>query len=399
MSWNRGLAGRDRDGRAGCGRPSKDGSNTVNRSPSGGLRQLTELPIWVAPMAGGPSAPGLVIAAARSGALGFLAGGYKTADAMHAEITAVRSAGVTAFGVNVFVPGAPASDRAAVSAYVESLRDDARRVGAEPGSPSWDDDHWADKVGVLLASLPPVVSFTFGCPAAGLIRDLQDGGTLVVVTVTDRHEAASAAGAGADALCVQGPEAGAHRGTFANLPAAAADRPAGPGQRPGSGGQRGRAADGQDPALLALIAEVAGATDLPLVAAGGIADARGVAAALSAGAVAVQAGTAFLRCPESGAHPLHKAALADPRYAGTQVTRAFSGRPARALVNGFVTEHAGAPAAYPEINNATRPLRAAAAASADPDRMSLYAGTGYRAAADRPAAEIIKQLAAGHALR
>lgn len=325
-------------------------------------------------MAGGPSTPALVIAAARSGALGFLAGGYKTADAIRAEITAVRSAGVTAFGVNVFMPGAPASDPAAVSAYVTSLRDDARRVGAEPGRAAWDDDHWADKVGVLTASPPPVVSFTFGCPAAGLIRNLQDGGSLVVVTVTDRHEAASAASAGADAVCVQGPEAGAHRGTFANLPAAAG---------------------GQDPALLALIAEVAGVTDLPLVAAGGIADAHGVAAALSAGAIAVQAGTAFLRCPESGAHPLHKAALADPRSAGTQVTRAFSGRPARALVNAFVTDHPGAPAAYPEINNATRPLRAAAAASADPDRMSLYAGTAYRAASDRPAAEIIKQLAAG----
>ena len=196
-------------------------------------------------MAGGPSAPGLVIAAARSGALGFLAGGYKTADAMRAEITAVRSAGVTAFGVNVFVPGAPASDRAAVSAYVESLRDDARRVGAEPGSPSWDDDHWADKAGVLLASLPPVVSFTFGCPAAGLIRDLQDGGTLVAVTVTTstRQQAQRVR---ALTRCAFRVPRRARTAARSPIPAAAAGRPAGPGQRPGSGGQRGRAADGQD---------------------------------------------------------------------------------------------------------------------------------------------------------
>ena len=343
-------------------------------SPSGGIRELSDLPIWVAPMAGGPSTPALVIAAARSGALGFLAGGYQTAEALRAEITAVRAAGVTAFGVNVFVPGGPAGDPAAVSAYVASLRDDARRVGAEPGQPAWDDDHWADKIAVLMASAPPVVSFTFGCPDPDVTRSLRGGGSLVAVTVTSPAEAASTAAAGADLLCVQGPEAGAHRGTFAN--------PGGPASAPG-------------PGLLALLADVASVTGLPLVAAGGIADSRAVAAALSAGAAGVQPGTAFLRCPESGAHPLHKAALADSRFTGTAVTRAFSGRPARALANKFVADHPGAPAAYPEINNATRPLRAAAAAGADPDRMSLYAGTGFRAASDRPAAEIIAQLATG----
>jgi nitronate monooxygenase len=346
----------------------------VTDRPAERARQLSRLPIWVAPMAGGPSTPGLVIAAARAGALGFLAGGYKTAEGMLAEISAVRAAGVPGFGVNVFVPGQPASDPAAVSAYVTSLRDGGPPPGAVPGEPAWDDDYWADKLKVLTADRPPVVSFTFGCPPSDVIRGLRDGGTMVAVTVTDASEAAGAAAAGADLLCVQGPEAGAHRGTFANPP--------GP-------------ARGGGPGLLALIGDVAAVTDLPLVAAGGIADARAAAAALSAGAIGVQAGTAFLRCPESGAHRAHKAALADPRFTSTEVTRAFSGRPARALVNQFVLEHAGAPAAYPEINNATRPLRAAAAAAGDQDRMSLYAGTGFRSASDRPAAEIIGQLAAG----
>src|SRR5450755_4543678 len=232
-------------------------------------------------MAGGPSTPGLVTAAARAGALGFLAGGYKTAEGMLAEISAVRAAGVPGFGVNVFVPGQPASDPAAVSAYVASLADDARPPGAGPGEPAWDDDHWADKLTVLMADRPLVVSFTFGCPPSDVIRGLRDAGTMVAVTVTDAGEAAGAAAAGADLLCVQGPEAGAHRGTFANPP--------GP-------------ARGDGPGLLALIGEVAAVTALPLVAAGGIADARGAAAALSAGAIGVQAGTAFLRCPESGAH-------------------------------------------------------------------------------------------------
>jgi len=347
----------------------------VTGSPADRVRQLGGLPVWVAPMAGGPSTPGLVIAAARSGAIGFLAGGYKPAETMLAEINAVRAAGGPAFGVNVFVPGEPARDPDSVSAYVASLRDDARLLGVAPGEPSWDDDHWADKITMLMACRPAVASFTFGCPPAGVVRGLQEGGTLVAVTVTDAREAASAAAAGADVLCVQGPEAGAHRGTFTNQPGPAPDR----------GG----------PALLALIGDVAAVTDLPLVAAGGIADARGVAAALSAGAVGVQAGTAFLRCPESGAHPVHKAALADPRFTATEVTRAFSGRPARALVNKFLLEHNGAPAAYPEINNTTRPLRAAAAAAADPGQMSLYAGVGFRSASDRPAAEIIEQLAGG----
>jgi len=340
------------------------------------IRELSTLPVWVAPMAGGPSTTGLVTAAAQAGALGFLAGGYKTAAAVRAGIDALRAAGTRAFGVNLFVPGASASDGGAVSAYVRSLRASAARAGAAVGEPVWDDDGWADKIALLLDDPPPAVSFTFGCPPPGTIAELRGRGAMVAITVTSTGEADQAARAGADALIVQGREAGAHSGTFTN--------DGSPDARPG---------------LLDLLAKVAGMTGLPLVAAGGIADAAGVAAALGSGAVAVTLGTAFLRCPESGAHPLHKAALADPRFTATVVTRAFSGRPARALVNGFLLDHPDAPAGYPEINNATRPLRAGAAAAGDPDRMSLYAGEGFRAASDRPAAEIIDQLAAGVALR
>ena len=151
-------------------------------------------------------------------------------------------------------------------------------------------------------------------------------------------------------------------------------------------------APGGDRGLLPLIGEIAAVTGLPQIAAGGIMDSRQVRAVLAAGAAAAQCGTAFLRSPESGAHPLHKAALADPLYTATVVTRAFSGRPARGLVNRFIVEHADAPPAYPEINNATRPLRAAAAARGDTERMSLGAGQGYRQAAERPAAEIVERL-------
>jgi nitronate monooxygenase len=330
------------------------------------LADLLPRPVVVAPMAGGPSTPELVIAAARAGALGFLAAGYKTADAMTAEIAAVRAATGEPFGVNVFVPGTPCTDRAALDRYLDTLSADGTT-----GDARWDDDHFDAKIAALLAGPPPVVSFTFGCPPAEVVAALQHAGATVIITVTSPGEAVTAASAGADAVCSQGFEAGAHRGTFVND-----DAP------------------GRDLGLLSVIGAVADATGLPQIAAGGIMGPRQVNAVLAAGAVAAQCGTAFLRCPESGAHPLHKAALADPRYTATTLTRAFSGRPARGLVNQFIRDHSDAPPAYPEINNATRPLRAAAAASGDPERMSLWAGQGYRSATALPAGEIIERLSA-----
>jgi nitronate monooxygenase len=341
-------------------------------SSAASISELSTLPVWVAPMAGGPSTTDLVAAAAHAGALGFLAAGYKTAAAVKAEMGALRAAGVDCFGVNVFVPGAPARDRAAVSTYVDSLHEEAARVGGEVGEPLWDDDGWAEKIALLLDEPPAAVSFTFGCPPPETVAEFRRLGALVAITVTSPGEARQAARAGADCLVVQGREAGAHSAVFTNDGV--------PDARPG---------------LADLLAQVAAATSLPLIAAGGIADAAGVAAALRSGAAAASLGTAFLRCPESDAHPLFKAALADPRFTATEVTRTFSGRPARALVNRFVADHRDAPAGYPEINNATRPLRAAAATAGDADRMSLYAGNGFRAASDRPAAEIIGELAAG----
>jgi nitronate monooxygenase len=331
------------------------------------LTDMLPGPVVVAPMAGGPSTPELVIAAAQAGTLGFLAAGYKTAEAMTAEIAAVRAATGKPFGVNVFVPGTPCAYPAALDRYLDTLS-----VDGTTGDVRWDDDHFDAKITALLAGPPPVVSFTFGCPPPEVITALQRAGAMVIITVTSPGEAVAAASAGADAVCSQGFEAGAHRGTFVND-----DAP------------------GRDLGLLSLIGAVADVTSLPQIAAGGIMGPRQVNAVLAAGAVAAQCGTAFLRCPESGAHPLHKAALADPRYTATTLTRAFSGRPARGLVNQFIRDHPDAPPAYPEINNATRPLRAAAAAAGDPERMSLWAGQGYRSALDRPAGKIIERLS-GH---
>jgi nitronate monooxygenase len=300
-------------------------------------------------MAGGPSVPALTIAAAEAGALSFLAGGYKKPAAMQVEIEAVRVGTDRAFGVNVFVPGQPTEDAEALAAYLGSLEAEAAVLGSEVGAGAWDDDSYDEKVALLLADPPPIVSFSFGsgfgCPSADVVEGLRARGALVAITVTTPDEAALVQDAGADYLCLQGSEAGAHRGSFVND-----DRP------------------GQDHLLPALLA---------------------------AGAVAVQAGTAFLRCTESGANPTYRSALADPRFTATAITRAFSGRRARSLDNRFMREHEGAPKAYPEVNNATRALRAAAAAVGDPDHMSLYAGVNFRRAEVASAGEIIERLAAG----
>jgi nitronate monooxygenase len=340
-----------------------------SRETEGPLAELGLRPVVVAPMAGGVSTPGLVIAAAEAGALGFLAAGYKSAAAMREQIDAVEAATSAPFGVNVFVPGRPAPDADALGAYLGALADDARELEASLGEPAWDDDHWAAKVVDLVNCPVPVVSFTFGCPPSDLVETLRDRGSRVWVTVTDEVEAAQAAQAGPDGLVVQGSQAGAHRGTFANGPAPADAR-----------------------GTIELLGAVSTVTGLPLIATGGIMTPEAVEEALAAGASAVQCGTAFLRCPQSGAPAAHKAALADPRYDRTSVTRAFSGRPARGLVNGFMRAHEDAPAAYPEINNATRPLRAAATAAGDTDRMSLWAGEGFRLATTDPVAEVAERL-------
>lgn len=326
----------------------------------------------VSPMAGGPSTPELVAAAGQAGAFGFLAAGYKSAAAMNAEIAAVRVASGLPFGVNVFVPQESVADPAQVAAYVAALEPDARRLQTPAGQPVWDDDSWDAKIESLLADPPALVSFTFGCPPAEIAAAFRDRGTLVAVTVTSPQEARAAVACGASCLCAQGFEAGAHRGTFANDDRA-----------------------GQDFGLLALIGEISRLTSVPVIAAGGIGGPAGVAAVLAAGAAAAQLGTAFVRCPESGARQAYKDALADPRYTTTAITRAFTGRRARGLVNQFMIDHPGAPPAYPEIHHATRPLRAAAAAAGDPGRLNLWAGQAFRAATDQAAGEIIERLRPG----
>ncbi len=326
----------------------------------------------VSPMAGGPTTPALVIAAADAGVFGMLAAGYKTPDTVEAEMQAVRSTSKEAFGVNVFMPGQPTDDPDGVADYLGLLQPRADTLDAKLGGPVWNDDDYDAKVALLVANPPAVVTFTFGCPTADVIRALQARGALVGITVTTPEEVQASAANTPDFLCLQGSEAGAHRGAFVNDDRA-----------------------GQDVPLRQLLSAAQAITDLPLIAAGGLATVQDIRDALESGATQVQLGTAFLRCTESGAHSVYKAALADPQFTETAVTRAFSGRRARSLVNDMVRQYVDVPKAYPEINNATRPLRAAAASHGDPQHMSLYAGEGYRLAEEGSAGDIVERLTAG----
>ncbi len=327
-----------------------------------------EHPVVQAPMAGGPSTPDLAVAVSEAGGLGFLAAGYKTAEAVGREVAQVRSRTGAPFGVNLFVPSPHVTDPGDIDRYAAELASEADRYGVPLGAPADDDDEWADKLALLLDEPVPVVSFTFGCPPAEVVDSLHAAGTAVAVTVTDPDDASVAVSVGADALVVQGLEAGAHQGSFRD------------------------ADDVERYGLLVLLRLVARVTGLPLIATGGIVDGASVAAVLVAGAHAAQLGTAFLRCPEAGTGAVHRAALAERRP--TALTRAFTGRTARGLVNRFMVEHsATAPVAYPQVHHLTSPLRAAARDRQDPDGVNLWAGQGYRLAEAVAAGDLVRRLA------
>ncbi|MGE2715492.1 NAD(P)H-dependent flavin oxidoreductase [Mycolicibacterium litorale] len=328
------------------------------------------LPVIAAPMAGGATTTAMVIAAAGAGSLGLLAAGYKTPQALQAEIATVRAASIP-FGVNVFAPNPVPVDVEAYRRYAELLKPEADRYGLTlPTDPIDDDDSFDAKIDLLRTDPVPLVSFTFGLPTPDVIRGLQKAGTTVVQTVTSADEAEAAAAAGVDILAVQAAVAGGHSGTFTpeRMPAPVP--------------------------LPDLVSEVVTKVRLPAIAAGGLATAEDVAAVLRAGASAAAVGTVLLRADESGASTTHKAALADPSRTETVLTRAFTGRPARGLRNRFIDRYeASAPLGYPALHHLTSPLRKAAAAAGDADVVHLWAGTGYRHAADKPTATILAELA------
>ena len=326
-------------------------------------------PVVLAPLGGGPATPALAAAVCEAGGLGFLAAGYRRPDDVRADIRDLRGLTTSSFGVNVFVPGDPTVDLGAVRAYLATLRSDAERLGVALGEPRFDDDGWAAKLDVLLDERVPVVSFTFGCPPADVVWAFHEVGAEVWVTATSLDEARRARQAGADAVVLQGVEAGGHRAFWVDVE-----------------GIEGLA-------LLPLVRLVASEVDVPLVAAGGIGDGRALAAVLAAGARAGQLGTAFLCATEAGTSDAHRRALRSD--APTALTRAFTGRLARGIVNEFMRKHdREAPIGYPYIHYATAPLRVEARRRGDADRFHLWAGVSHHLAVDAPAVAIVRRIAA-----
>ncbi|MGH3557283.1 MAG: nitronate monooxygenase [Mycobacterium sp.] len=330
------------------------------------------VPIVGAPMAGGPGTPALAAAVSNAGGLGFLAGGYLSAERFADDIAAARAATTGPIGVNLFVPQPSVADYVQLNVYAEVLDELAEHYEVEVGRPRFgDDDGWQQKLEVVADVRPEVVSFTFGAPPPDVMRRLGALGLLMTVTVTSAYEAGVAIAAGADSLVVQGPGAGGHRGTFA------------PDMNPGA------------ESLCELLDRIGAKHDAPLIATGGLGTAEHVAEVLRHGAVAAQVGTALLLSDEAATNAAHRSALQNPQFGSTLVTRAFSGRYARGLENDFTRLlNEVAPLGYPEVNQMTSPIRKAAVAAEDPHGTNLWAGTAYREARCAKAADIVKTLGA-----
>ncbi len=328
----------------------------------------SELPVVAAPMSGGPTTSALVLAAVEVGSGGSLAGGYKTAEALAEQVAEVRAT-TDRYGVNLFSPNPEPVDPAAYAAFRDLLLPLAESYAVDlPATPVEDDDGWQDKVDLLVEVAPPLVSFTFGLPEATATARLRSAGCTLVQTVTSPDEALRSVEASMDALIVQSPDAGGHWGTFT---------PARPPERL---------------RLPALIRAVRAATDLPIMAVGGVGSSADVTAALEAGADAVAVGTLLLLATEAGTNPAHRAGFEADR--GDPVTTAaFSGRPASGLPNEFLAAYDGrGPLGYPALHHLTSPIRRAAAAAGNPEHVNLWAGAGHRAVEARPAGEILRGL-------
>ncbi len=333
------------------------------------------VPLVQAPMAGGATTPALVAAVSGAGALGSLAAAALTPAGMVSEVAAIRALTDRPFAINLFVQDTPQPDTASLDAALARLAPWHAGLGLPaPGLPDKWCEPFAEQLETLIALQPAAASFTFGILTVGQVARLRAAGIMVVGTATSLAEGLAWQAAGADAVCAQGEEAGGHRGTFL-----------------------GEQSDSLTP-MLALTRQLAGALEIPVIAAGGMMDGHDMAAALAAGAQACQLGTAFLRCPESGISAPWKQALAEAPAGSTRLTRAFSGRLARGVVNGYMQAMAdfeAAAPAYPLMNALTGPLRAAAARQSRAECLSLWAGTGVHRAQALPAAQLVASLAAG----
>ncbi|ATE58643.1 NAD(P)H-dependent flavin oxidoreductase [Thauera sinica] len=342
------------------------------------LQQLLgiELPIIQAPMAG-VQGSALAVAVCEAGGLGSLPCAMLDADAMRRELAAIRAQTSKPFNVNFFCHTPPEPDaareagwRAALAPYYAELQIDAGAIPPGPARLPFG----AGAAEVLEAFRPDVVSFHFGLPASDLLARVRGWGARILSSATTVDEACWLEAHGADAVIAQGLEAGGHRGHFLSDDLAA---------------QAG---------TFALLPQIVRAVKIPVIAAGGIADARGVAAAMALGAAGVQVGTAYLLCPEATTGAVHRAALKSGAARVTALTNLFTGRPARGIVNRIMRElgplDAAVPA-FPLAAAAVAPLRARGESLGSGDFSPLWAGQNTSGCREVPAAVLTRELAAG----
>lgn len=331
----------------------------------------TEHPIVLGPMAGGPSTQPLAAAVSNAGGLGSLGAGYVAPERLRQDIRDLRSLTPRPFAVNLFAPEPVTPDPEQVARALETIRPYRSEVGLgfqEP--PERFGEDFGEQLDVVVAEQVDVFTFTFGLLRPEDVERLQRGGCRVGGTATTVREAKALEASGVDFICAQGAEAGGHRGSFLASP-------------------------GDDLiGLVALVPQIRDAVSLPVVAAGGIADGRGVAAALVAGACAAQLGTAFLLCPEAGTSPAYREAIRRAEPDETVITDVFSGRRARGVRNRFARELAGwrDHPPYPVLNALTRELRQRAAEEGRAEFLSLWAGQAVGLRREVPAGELVALL-------
>ncbi|MFM8755652.1 MAG: NAD(P)H-dependent flavin oxidoreductase [Limnohabitans sp.] len=336
----------------------------------------TRLPLIQAPMAGAQGSQ-LALAVCAAGGMGSLPAAMLSPDALKAELQVLRAQARGPWNVNFFCHTPPAPDAAAEARWREALRPFYDEAGIDPSSVPAGAGRVPFSHGVADAVepfAPPVVSFHFGLPAPDLLARVKSWGSQVLSSATTVEEALWLQAQGVDAVIAQGLEAGGHRGMFLDSEL---------------GTQLG---------TFALLPQVVQAVKVPVIAAGGIADAAGVRAAMTLGAAGVQVGTAYLCCPEAATSALHRAALMSPAARHTELTRLFSGRPARSIVNRLMRElgamNPAAPA-FPLATAAVAPLRTHFEALGRTDCSPLWSGQNASACRAAPAADITAALAAG----
>src|SRR5215218_8247608 len=332
-------------------------------------------PIVLAPMAGGPTTPNLVAAVSNAGGLGSLGAAYLPPETLREQVREIRSLTDAPFGVNLFVPTPFEAEPEEIERANVLLGPYREELGIEsPEVPSSFEESFDDQFEVVLEERVPVFSFTFGVPREEQLRRLRDAGAITVGTATTVREGLRLEESGVDVIVAQGGEAGGHRGTFLG--------------------------DFRDALIgtMAIVPQMVDALSVPVIAAGGIMDGRGLAAAIVLGAEAAQMGTAFLACEESGTHPEFKKAVLGAAEDETAVTRVFSGRAARGIKNRFlveVGEHEEELPPFPVQNALTRDVRATAQRQGHPEFMSLWAGQAAQLASPATAAQIVEGVVDG----